>query len=133
MLAAGLFTAFGSTVTVTTISQHTRRKNTAWHHLQIRCLVLELLRQELPPYVTAGGDWTAAVLSCQVGTSSVWFTCRRVCRTRNPAAANGGFPIPALRHDTRSDRLLDDRTDDCAFGAMMSLRPRPNFRNYVLR
>jgi hypothetical protein len=48
----------------------------------------------------------------------------------NPAALTAGFHLfPAF--ETRyfvGAQLVDDRTDDCAFGAMMSLALRPNFR-----
>jgi hypothetical protein len=37
-------------------------------------------------------DWTTAVVSWQVRTSSVWFTCRMVCRTREPCRSNGRVP-----------------------------------------
>src|ERR1035438_9006974 len=43
-------------------------------------------------------DWTTALVSWQVGTSSVWFYLSKGCRTRNPAAltgfilATGDFP-----------------------------------------
>src|SRR5438067_12677172 len=70
-------------------------------------------------------DWTTAVVSWQVKTSSVWFYLSNGCRTRNPAALTAGFHLfPAF--ETRyfgSAKLRDDRTDDCAFGAMMSFVP----------
>ena len=48
----------------------------------------------------------------------------------NPAALTAGFHLfPAF--ETRyfvAAQLVDDRTDDCAFGAMMSLALRPIFR-----
>jgi hypothetical protein len=47
----------------------------------------------------------------------------------NPAAQTAGFHLfPAF--ETRyflAAQLVDDRTDDCAFGAMMSLALRPIF------
>jgi hypothetical protein len=51
------------------------------------------------------------------------------CRTRNPAAPTAGFHLfPALRQDTSFSQAWDDRTDDCTFGAMMSLALRQEFR-----
>jgi hypothetical protein len=41
-----------------------------------KLVAAEPLRHEPPPCVIAGGDWTTAVVSWQVGTSFVWFTCR---------------------------------------------------------
>ncbi|MGO4879203.1 MAG: hypothetical protein ACLP59_00095, partial [Bryobacteraceae bacterium] len=42
-------------------------------------------------------DWTTALVSWQVGTSSVWFYLSKGCRTRNPAALTAGFhPLPAF-------------------------------------
>ena len=39
-----------------------------------------------------GRDWTTAVLSWQLKTSSVWFYLSNGCRTWNPAALTAGFP-----------------------------------------
>jgi hypothetical protein len=61
--------------------------------------VVEQLRHQPPPCLIRRRDWTTAVVSCQVGTSSVWFTCQRVCRTWNPAAANDR--VPTSRHETQ--------------------------------
>jgi hypothetical protein len=47
------------------------------------------------------------------------------CRTRNPAALTAGFHhlSPSMTRVLRSGERFDDRTDDCAFGAMMLLSP----------
>ena len=57
------------------------------------------------------------------------------CRTRNPAAVTVGFHLfPTLRQDTSFHRgLVDDRTDDCAFGAMMSPPYGESSENCVFR
>ena len=53
-----------------------------------------------------------------------------VAEHRNPAALTAGFHLfPAF--ETRyfaATQLVDDRTDDCAFGAMTSLALRQKFR-----
>src|SRR5580658_606966 len=75
-------------------------------------------------------DWTTAVVSWQVETSSVWFYLSNGLPNTEPCRSNGRVPsFPAL--ETRylvQPQLVDDRTDDCAFGAMMSLALRPAFR-----
>src|SRR6267154_4333274 len=75
-------------------------------------------------------NWTTVLVSWQLKTSSVWFYLSNGCRTRNPAALTAGFHLfPSLRQDTSgSPVVVDDRTDDCAFGAMMSPALRPKFR-----
>src|SRR5713101_8352916 len=74
-------------------------------------------------------NWTTALVSWQSKTSSVWFYLSNGCRTRNPAALTAGFhPFPPLRQDTSGSPVVDDWTDDCAFGAMMLLVLRPTFR-----
>src|SRR6267154_3427757 len=75
-------------------------------------------------------NWTTVLVSWQLKTSSVWFYLSNGCRTRNPAALTAGFHLfPPLRQDTSgSPVVVDDRTDDCAFGAMMSPALRPKFR-----
>jgi hypothetical protein len=57
------------------------------------------------------------------------------CRTRNPAALTVGFHLfPTLRQDTSfRSGLVDDRTDDCAFGAMMSPPNGESSENCVFR
>ena len=69
------------------------------------------------------------MVSWQVRTSSVWFYLANGCRTRNPAALTAGFHLfPALETRLRVAQLVNDWTDDCAFGAMMSLALRSEFR-----
>ena len=66
------------------------------------------------------------MVSWQVRTSSVWFTCRWLPNTE-PCRSNGRVPSIS-RLETRyfvQPSSVDDRTDDCAFGAMMSLALRP--------
>lgn len=58
---------------------------------QGRTFAAEPLRREPPPCVIAAGDWTTAVVSWQVGTSSVWFTCRWLPNTE-PCRSNGRVP-----------------------------------------
>ena len=68
--------------------------------------------------------------SWQVRTSSDCGDLSKVAKHGNPAAPTAGFHLlPAF--ETRyfsAAQLVDDRTDDCAFGAMMSLLLRPKFR-----
>src|SRR5271154_5542836 len=74
-------------------------------------------------------DWTTAVVSWQVKTSSVWFYLSNGCRTRNPAALTAGihlFPPPYTRFFVplslwMMGRGLRLRRDDGA-------RPRSIFR-----
>jgi hypothetical protein len=67
--------------------------------------------------------------SWQVKTSSVWFYLSNGCRTRNPAALTAGFHLfPPLMTRYFVQPAFDDRTDDCAFGAMMSLASGRKFR-----
>jgi hypothetical protein len=75
-------------------------------------------------------DWTTAVLSWQVKTSSVWFYLSNGLPNTEPCRANGRVPSIARLGDKilRAAQLADDGTDDCAFGAMMSLVVRPPFR-----
>ena len=58
---------------------------------QGKTFAAEPLRREPPPCVIAGGNWTTAVVSWQVGTSSVWFTCRWLPNTE-PCRSNGRVP-----------------------------------------
>jgi hypothetical protein len=56
-----------------------------------KLVAAEPLRHEPPPCVIAGEDWTTAVVSWQVGTSSVLFTCRWLPNTE-PCRSNGRVP-----------------------------------------
>jgi hypothetical protein len=68
-----------------------------------RSAVVEPLRREAPPCISPAGTGQRQYSRVRLGTSSVWFTCRMVCRTWNPAALTAGFPLlPASRHNTRS-------------------------------
>ena len=97
-------------------------KKIAWHCDQGKLVAAEPLRREPPPCVIAGGDWTTAVVSWQVRTSSVWFHLSKVAEHGTlPLQRQGSFYFPPLRQDTSFGQLVDDRTDDCAFGAMMLL------------
>jgi hypothetical protein len=81
------------------------------------------------------GDWTTAVLSWQVGTSSVWFTCRWLPNTGTLPLERPGSPCISRLEDKIlcSAKLVDDRTDDCAFGAMMLLAYGNSSENCVFR
>jgi hypothetical protein len=70
------------------------------------------------------------VVSWQVETSSVWFYLSNGLPNTEPCRSNGRVPsFPAFEDKILgSAQLADDRTDDCAFGAMMSLALRPIFR-----
>ena len=71
------------------------------------------------------------MVSWQVRTSSVWFYLSNGLPNTEPCRANGRVPsISRLqtRYFVCKILLTDDRTDDCAFGAMMSLALRPRFR-----
>jgi hypothetical protein len=81
-------------------------------------------------------DWTTAVVAWQVRAARV--TCSANHSTGKPNRAGSitaGFHLfPAL--ETRyfvAAQLVDDRTDDCAFGAMMSLAYGRTSENYVFR
>ena len=44
-------------------------------------------------HASSQADWTTAVVSWQLKTSSVWFYLSNGCRTRNPAALTAGFHL----------------------------------------
>jgi hypothetical protein len=79
------------------------------------------LTKAKPSCMRQDWDWTTAVVSWQVRTSSVWLPVEWLPNTE-PCRSNGR--VPSISHlETRyfvSQGLQDDRTDDCAFGAMMS-------------
>jgi hypothetical protein len=54
-----------------------------------------------------GGDWTTAVVSWQVRTSSVWFTCRMVAEHGTlPLERQGSIYFPPSDKILRSAKLM---------------------------
>jgi hypothetical protein len=94
-----------------------------------RIFAEESLHREPQPCVIAGGtgqrQWSRVRLE-----PALFGLPLDGCRTRNPAALTAGFHLfPAWRQDTSPQHSWsDDRTDDCAFGAMMSLALRQKSR-----
>jgi hypothetical protein len=91
-----MLTARGAAVALSAIAVRTDEEH---------CVTLAAEANSLPEYrfamncrhASSQADWTTALVSWQVGTSSVWFHLSKGCRTRNPAAPTAGFhPLPAL-------------------------------------
>src|SRR5438874_728959 len=75
-------------------------------------------------------NWTTALVSWQDGTSSVWFTCRWLPNTE-PCRSNGRVPSisrPETRYFVQPRSWMIGPMTDCAFGAMMLLALRQEFR-----
>jgi hypothetical protein len=86
LLAPGLFAALGTAVAVSTIAVCADEEN----RLAALSKAEPLPQNRFAVYhchaSSQAGDWTTAVVSWQVRTSSVWFTCRMV-------AEHGTLPL----------------------------------------
>jgi hypothetical protein len=122
LLPAGLFAARHTAVAVSAITVRADEENRVAPLTKAKPLPQNRFAVGHRHASSQAGDWTTAVVSWQVRTSSVWLPVEWLPDTE-PCRSNGR--VPSISHlETRyfvPQRLVDDRTDDCAFGAMMSL------------
>lgn len=84
LLPAGLLAALVAAVAVSAVAVRADEEN------RVAALTKA---NSLPQNRFAMKDWTTAVVSWQLKTSSVWFYLSNGCRTRNPAALTAGFHL----------------------------------------
>ena len=133
LVEAGTLTAWGAAVALSAIAVHADEEH---------CVTLATEANSLPEYrfaVNRRHASSQAGLDNGTGFVAGWNQLSLVYlskgrRTRNPAALTAGsHPLPAFDKILRFSRRVDDRTDDCAFGAMISPTAGQNSENYVFR
>jgi hypothetical protein len=128
LLAAGMFAALGTAVAVSAVTVRADEENRLAALTKANPLPQNRFavnhRHASSQAWTGQRQWSRGRLEPALFGSPV-----DGCRTRNPAARTAGFLYSRLETRYCVQRSLwDDRTDDCAFGAMMSLALRRKFR-----
>jgi hypothetical protein len=131
LVEAGLLTALGVAVALSAIAVRADEEH---------CVTLVTEANSLPEYRFAMNGRHAssqAGLDNDRGFVAGWNQLSLVLPVEwlpnsEPCRSNGRVPS-ASAFDDKILRSADDRTDDCAFGAMMSLPPAKVQKNYVFR
>jgi hypothetical protein len=101
LLAAGLFAALGTAVAMAAVTVRADEENRLAALTKAKPLPQNRFAVNHRHASSQAGDWTTAVVSWQVRTSSVWFTCRMVAEHGTlPLERQGSSLFPALRQDT---------------------------------
>ena len=118
LLEASLLAASGTAVAMAAVAVRTDEKTPRDTLCPRKLVAGEPLRCEPPPCAFAGGARQQQRLRDRLEPAR-FGRPDEGRRTRNPVALTAGFLFPSAFHDTivRFTGLLDDRTDDCAFGA----------------